>query len=111
MQNDLIEPNGDPSPELQDMVYATVEEWIAKDDELGNKTQFIVVAVAHKDGKKSYWGMIDVPATPREDLYIMIMQRVYAGFRSLDPGEAIGFGLLDHRVVTGRVDIVIPPLS
>lgn len=105
---DVLEQNGDPSPEFQDEVYSTVEQWIATDDQLGNKTQFIVIGVAHKNGSRSYWGVIDVPSTPREDLYIEVMKRVYAGFRSSDPGDCIGWGIMDWRVVINRTEIQFP---
>ncbi|MBI5117604.1 hypothetical protein HZA56_14095 [Candidatus Poribacteria bacterium] len=109
MQNGLIEPNGDPSPEFQDAVYQTVEDWIKRDDELGNRTQFIVVGIVEGDGRKSYWGVIDVPNTPREDLYITVMKRVYAGWRSTD--HPTGWGILDWRVVVDRVEIQFPTMS
>lgn len=107
--NSMIGRDGVPTPEFEEMIAATINSWIRHEEERADDTQFIVVAVQEKDGRKSYWGMVDVPNTPREDLYVEIKRRLYAAYRMIGQDKIHGFGILDVLAVLDRVELPQPP--
>lgn len=105
----MIEDDGRPTPDFEHMVETTVKSWLAHDKLLGNKTDFIVMAVQERDGRKSFWGLIDVPNTPEEDLYVEMERRFYCAVRTLGEKQVFGLGILDIRAVLARSELPDPP--
>lgn len=107
--NGMIDETGEPTPSFRSMISDTVENWIKHDDQLGNHTQFIVTAVQEKDGRRSYWGLIDVQETPKEDLFVEIERRFYCAYRTIGEDNIHGFGIMDVLAVLDRVPLPRPP--
>lgn len=105
MKEILINADGSMSPYFRQLVQTTVDTWIEADDKTGNNTRFLVTAVMDLHGKDSYWGIINVKDTPREDLYVEIERRFYCGYRTVGVDKVIGMSLLDIRSLTDRPDV------
>lgn len=107
--NEMLTEDGHPTPQFKEMISATVADWIRHDDVMGNKTQFLVMAIQEFDGRKSYWGMIDLKDTPQEDLYVEIERRFYCAYRTIGQNKIHGLGLLDVQAVLARAPLPQPP--
>lgn len=101
----MIMESGQPTPEFRDMVADTVQQWLKHEEQVGNRTQWLVTAVQDRDGNETYWGLIDIVNTPREDLFIVIEQRFYCAYRTLGERNLLGMGLIDVRSVIGGVKV------
>lgn len=103
----LIEPDGQPSELLESMVEGMVKGLLDGRKKVSSPPDFFVCAVQDKDGKTSYWGVIDLAETPEEDVYIQVQWRFYCAARTLGQKNIRGFGFVDVQSMLDRVPIPI----
>lgn len=101
-QPPMIDPMGQPTPEFCRMVETTIKMWIGYEKNQQVKTEFVVMSAQDKEGRISYWGVIDVPATPQEDLFVEIERRFYCAYRTIGQFDVVAVGILDINAVINR---------
>ena len=105
----MILENGRPSNQFKAMIHGMVEAWIQHEKRSPEPSQFIVISVQERDGRVSYWGLIDAQTTPEEDLYVEVERRAYCGYRTIGQEKIWGCGMLDIFSVLDRDPLPWPP--
>ena len=98
MLNDLLDDNGQPLPMFHKIVRGMTEDVLKHPPQT-----FLVPIVETRDGKISYWGLIDPRDTPDEDWQLELNRRFYSACKLLDQKQIKAFHLCDiNGVLAGQ---------